>query len=245
MRRYIRTAAPVITLALAAIGLEIRAQTPDDIAAGIVHARGGAGRIQGIQTERMTGTVWIGDQQGSFIREVKRPGKLRMEITLGGKTTIETYDGATGWKVDGIAGNGQPQELSSAEKKILAEEADLDGPFVDFAGKGVRIEVLDKEMLGPSLVWKLKVTLKSGETEVYYVESTGCYILLRESTRPGAQGPTTYDTLYKDFRRVEGVLFPYTVVSSVNGGDPIMALRFGGIQLNGTIDDADFGKPGK
>lgn len=234
-----------MTLALAAIGLELRAQTAEDIAACIVHARGGLGRIQNIQTERMTGTVWIGDQQGSFVREMKRPAKIRMEVTLGGKTAIETYDGKTGWKVDGIAGAGEVRELSPAENRTLAEEADLDGPFVDFAAKGTKIEVLDKEMLGPSLVWKLKLTLKSGKAEAYYVESTGCYILLRESTRGAAQQPATYDTLYKEFRRMEGILFPFTVVSSVNAGDPTMTLRFEDVQLNGTIDDADFGKPGK
>jgi hypothetical protein len=239
------TGATIVSLALAAVGMQLQAQTPDDIAASILHARGGLARIHNLQTERMRGIVWAGDQQGSFVREVKRPAKMRMEITLDGKTAVQTYDGSSGWKLDGIAGNGQVRELSAEEKKRLAEEADLDGPFVDFLSKGVKIEVLDKEMLGPSLVWKLKVTLKSGETEVYYVESTGYYILLRQSTSGGKQGATTYNTLYKDFRRVEGVLFPFTVVSSLSGDDPAMMLQFEEIQLNGTIDDADFGKPSK
>jgi hypothetical protein len=238
-------AIPVVGLGLAAIGMQLRGETPEDIAAGIVHARGGYARIHDLQTERMTGTVWIGDQQGSFVREVKRPEKIRTEITLGGKAMVETYDGTTGWKLDHIAGQGQARELSPEENKRLADEADLDGPFVDFASKGVMIEVLGKEMLGPSLVWKLKVTLRSGETEFYYVESTGYYILLRESPRASKDGIVTSDTLYKDFRRVEGVLFPFRVLSSFNAGVPGMTLELEGVQVNGTIDDADFGKPGK
>lgn len=239
MRQY-RKAGLVAWLALVGVA-SLWAETPENIAANIVYARGGMARIQNIQTERMIGTILVGDQQGSFLREVKRPGKIRMEITLGGKTTVETYDGAVGWKLDGIAGNGQARHLAADEKSRLAEEVDVDGPFADFATKGTRIEVLDKEMLGPSLVWKLKVTPKSGKAEFYYVESTGYYILLRENTHISKDGTTTSDTLYKDFRRVEGILFPFSVVSSSNKGGPAMTLQFQSVEVNRPISDSDFG----
>lgn len=241
MRQYGK-AGPVVWLALAGVA-SLQAETPENIAANIVYARGGMARIQNIQTERMIGTILVGDQQGSFVREVKRPGKVRMEVTLAGKTTVETYDGAVGWKLDGIAGNGTARHLSTDEKSRLAEEADVDGPFADFATKGTSIEALDKEWLGPSLVWKLKVALKSGETEFYYVESTGYYILLRENTRVSDNATTKSDTIYKDFRRVEGILFPFTVVSSTDKGDPATILQFQTIEVNRPISDSDFGLP--
>lgn len=221
----------------------LKAETGQEIAAGIVYARGGLARIQNIQTQRMTGTVSVGGEQGSFVREIKRPGKLRMEITLDGKTTIETYDGSAGWKLDGMAGSGPARALTSDEKKRLAAEADLDGPFIDFQAKGITIDVLDKEMLGPSLVWKLKVTFKSGETELYYVESTGYYILRRTSVRSGSEEAVTSDTLYKNFRRTEGVLAPFSVISFVNGGDSAMLLRIQSIELNIPLSDTEFARP--
>ena len=221
----------------------LRAETAQEIADGIVYARGGIARIQNIQTERMTGTVFVGDRQGSFVREVMRPDKVRMEITLDGKTTVTTYNGGAGWKLDGISGDGQARELSAADGKNMAEEADIDGPFADIAKQGTQIELLDKEMLGPSLVWKLKVTLKGRETGTYYVESTGHYILLRENTRSDGGKTITFDSIYKNFQRVEGVLFPFTVISSSQDSRRTMTLRFESIQINSTIDQADFGKP--
>lgn len=236
------SAAVCMGMAAAAIS-SLRAETAEDIAAGIVYARGGIARIGNIQTERMTGTILIGDRQGSFVREVMRPNKVRMEITMDGKALIKTYDGSAGWKLDSITGNSQALRLPDAEAKALADEADIDGPFLNFASKGTKIELLDKEMLGPSLVWKMHVTVKSGQTGLYYVESTGHYILLRESIHTEGGQQTTFNTIYKNFRKVEGVLFPFTVVSSTQDGNRMMALQFETIQLNDPINNKDFEKP--
>ncbi len=244
MTRAIYLAAIWVGVGALAMG-SLRAETAENVAAGIVYARGGFARIKNIQTERMSGTICVGEQQGSFVREVKRPNKLRMEIILDGKTAVTTYDGAAGWKRDGIAGDGQTRALTASEKKSLAADADIDGPFTDLLAKGTKLDLLGTEMLGESLVDKLQVKLKSGEKELYYVEGVGHYILLRESSRSDGGKTMTTSTLYKDFRQVEGVLFPFTVVSSTDEGDHSMTLQFEKIELNGTINDADFGKPGK
>jgi outer membrane lipoprotein-sorting protein len=236
----------VISVGMAAITISgLRAETPQEIAAEIIYARGGLERIHNIQTERMAGTIFVDDQQGTFLREVKRPGKLRMEIELNGKVAITTYNGVTGWRLDELNGTGQAQALSSVEIKSLASEADIDGPFVNVEQKGTNINVVGPEMLGESLVDKMQVTLESGEKEVYYVESTGHYILLRENTRSVAGKTTVTATFYKNFQRVEGVLFPFIIASSTKAGGHAVTLQFESIQLNGTFDDSDFEKPAK
>lgn len=239
MRQTLRAAA---SIGIAAVMItSLRAETAQEIAAGIVYARGGLARIQNIQTERMSGTVSVGDQQGFFVREIKRPGKARMEITLNGNTTVETYDGAVGWRLDGS--NKQARELTGNEKKQFAEEADLDGPFVDAEAKGTQMEAMAKEMLGESQVWKLKVALKSGATEFYYVESTGYYILRLTSIQNGKEEDVLSDTLYRSFRRVEGVLFPFSITSFLRGEEPATTLSVQSIELNVAINDADFERP--
>ncbi len=242
MVRSVRAAAAVY-LAFNGITASLYAETAQDVADGIVYARGGAARIQNIQTERMTGRVLVGERQGTFTREVMRPDKARMEVALDGETTITTYNGTTGWKREGISSSARNQKLSVSESKRMAEDADIDGPFIAFVTKGTQVDLLDKEMLGPSVVWKLKVTSRTGENDIYYVESTGHYILLRENTRVEKGKTLVFDNIYKNFRRVEGVLFPFTIVSTAQDGRSTMTLQFDNIQLNDPINASDFEQP--
>jgi hypothetical protein len=236
-------AASVFCMAVSAIAAPLQMPTPQDMADGIVYARGGISRVQNIKTERMTGRAFVGDRQGTFIREVMRPNKIRMEITLGGETTITGFNGVAGWKRQVSASGSQNTKLTPEENKKMAEDADIDGPFISFASKGVIIELLDKEMLGPSVVWKVKVTSKTGGSDLYYVESTGHYILMRETTRIQNGKPLTFDSIYKDFRRVEDVLFPFTIISLEQEGRETTTLRFDNIQLNNPLNDSDFELP--
>ena len=236
-------AASLFCLAVTGIAAPPQTPTAQDMADAILYARGGISRIQNIKTERMAGRVYAGDHQGTFVREVMRPNKIRMEVALNGETTLMGYNGTTGWKRQVSAGGTQNTKLSSEENKKMADDADIDGLFMSFAGKGVTIEPLDKEMLGPSVVWKVKVTPKTGAPEFYYVESTGHYILMRENTRIKDSKPLIFESIYKNFRRVEGVLFPFTVVSLAQDGREMTTLQFDTIQLNSPIDTADFDQP--
>lgn len=236
-------AASLFCVALAGVAAPLQTPTAQDMADAILYARGGTSRIQNIKTERMAGRVNIGDHQGTFVREVMRPNKIRMEVTLNGETTIMGYNGTTGWKRQISANGTQNTKLSPDENKKMAEDADIDGLFMSYADKGVTIEPLDKEMLGPSVVWKVKVTPKVGSPEFYYIESTGHYILMRENTRIEDSKPVIFESIYKNFRRVEGVLFPFTVVSLTQDGKEMTTLQFDTIQLNSPIDASAFDQP--
>src|SRR2546421_7340081 len=91
-----------------------------------VAARGGLQAWRGVQTMSMQGRLGAGgnrratvpvpipDQKSSrqalptrpaeevqlpFLMELKRPGKMRMELQFNGQTAIQVYDGTNGWKL--------------------------------------------------------------------------------------------------------------------------------------------------
>lgn len=215
------------------------AETAGEIADRIIFARGGRARMQAIKTEKMSGRVFQdGDEVGSFVMELKRPKKVRLEITVGETSVTETYDGETGWKI-GSPGQLTPQKTTESETKELLGEGDIDGPFLDYDKKGTQIEIVDKEMLGQSLVWKLKVTLKDGRAECYYIESTGYMVLVREDL-PGKDGQGGSRQFYRDFRRVENIPFPFTIVSEPGDSAVPVRLAFDKIELNIPEDDSRF-----
>lgn len=189
----------------------------------------------------MSGLVFIqGDgEAGSFLMEVKRPNKVRLEINIGGENLIKAYDGSTGWKIS-PPGQSTPQKATESETKELIGEADIDGPFLDYDKKGTQIEILDKEMLGPSLVWKLKVSLKDGRIGYYYIESTGYMVLMREQAPGKNDRGSVFRQFYRDFRRVNNIPFPFTIVSETNDSEAPIRLEFDKIELNTPEDDSRF-----
>ena len=229
----------LLCLALCVTPLCLCAESVQEIADRIVFARGGAAIIKSIQTERMSGTILAGDQQGSFVMELKRPDKVRFDLSLGGVSSTKAYDGKTGWKLrPGEA--APPERMSEAETKELIGRGDMDGPFLDFAAKGINIEILGKEMLGPSLVWKLKVIPKAGEPEYYYVESTGYMVLLRETAAKKDGQEYLSQQFFQDFQRVQNTRLPFLVITEDGSSDEPIKLKFHEVELNVPIDDSRF-----
>ena len=223
-----------------AIPVTLSAETVEEIAGDIVFARGGQAKLASIQTERLTGQVIAGERQGSFVMELKRPNKIRMEIVLDGSKVVEASEGTSGWTVE--PGGSSPRKLNDSEAKQLAADMDIDGPFVDYQRKGTKIEMIDKEMLGPSLVWKLKLTRKSGDVEYYCIETTGHFVLARERTLDQNSSNVQF---YSDFRRVEDVLFPFDTTSQSSGPQGTLEFKVEKLDVNAVIDDAEFTEPTK
>ena len=74
-------------LVLLGVAPSVRAQTVDDIVARYVATRGGMERIHSVQSLRMTGTLSPAPgEKGPFRLEVKRPGRMRVEMILQGTT---------------------------------------------------------------------------------------------------------------------------------------------------------------
>ncbi|HEY7305752.1 MAG TPA: hypothetical protein VH601_16620 [Bryobacteraceae bacterium] len=186
----------------------------------------------------MTGRIFSGGETGTFLMETKRPNKIRLEIDLGGTKLTKTYDGTTGWKLSS-PGQLTPQKITENETKELHGEADIDGPFLDYDKKSTQIEILGKEMLGPSLVWKLKVTLKDGRIEHYYVESTGYMVLMREESAGNGE-QRLLRQFYRNFQRVDGIWFPFAVISQAEDSQEPIRLDFDKIEINVPEDDTRF-----
>ena len=231
----------LICIAIGGIAsISLHAESVSEIADRIVFARGGRARMQSIQTEKMSGRVFSEENEvGSFVMELKRPNKVRLETDLGGTSVTKAYDGKTGWKISS-PGQLTPQKISEAETKELIGEADIDGPFLDYDKKGTQIEILGKEMLGPSLVWKLKASLKDGRVEYYYIESTGYMVLVREEAPEKKEQQSASRQFYRDFRRVDNIPFPFTIISEADDSEAPIRLVFDNIELNSPEDDSRF-----
>ena len=174
--------------------------------------------------------------------DLKRPGRLRMEMTIQGKTIVQAYDGKTAWMIMPFLGSPDPQAMSADDAKDVIEQADMDGPIVDYKAKGNAVELLGKEDVEGSPAYKLKVSLKNGDTEYVYIDTeTGLQV--KETSKRKQQGSEVeVDSYMTNFKPVNGVLFPFTVENKVQGKS-VGQFTIDDIQANVAIDDKIFAMP--
>jgi outer membrane lipoprotein-sorting protein len=233
--------------ALAAVGTLVAAlaagQTADELIAKNIAARGGLENLKAIRSMRLTGTMKASDQTLPSVLELKRPNKSRWEFSLDGETAVQAFDGKTGWTWIPFAGQTEPQVMSAQERRDAEQQADFDGPLVDYKVKGSKVEVLGHDAAFRPEDWKLKVTLKSGEVRYVYLDPKTFLQSVSVITRNLDGVDVEIRSEVGDYRRVGAVVLPHSFTATTRGGGETQSLKFDKIELDVPIDDDRFRMP--
>ena len=232
----------IIALASLSLAATAFSETADDVIGKYVAARGGMEKMKAIQSLDMTIKA---NQQGLEFpgkMRMKRPEKVRLEMTIQGKTMVQAYDGKTAWMIMPFLGSPDAQTMSADDAKDLVEQADMDGPIVDYKAKGHSVEFLGKEDMEGSPAYKLKVTLKNGDVSYVYIDTeTGLEV--KETSKRKQQGSEVeVDSYLTNYKAVNGVLFPFMIENKVQGKS-MGQFTVDDIKPNVALDDALFVMP--
>src|SRR5882724_13128348 len=239
-----RLALTAITF-LFAYPLTLPAQTADDVINAYLKARGGLAKIKSIQTERVTGTITFAPGvEGPFFFERKRPLKMHTEITVNGQSLIRVYDGkSSGWIYNPFAPNAAVLPMTPADISGIADEADFEGPFVDYKAKGNQIEYVGKEQIDGKIVHKLKLTDKQGDASFFFFDASTGLIMKWQGMRKVGDKVLPWETYFRDFREVDGLKYPFLVESAATDSDQIQKITATKIETNIPLNDSQFAKP--
>ena len=245
LRRLLSRRAPFAILAALAFPAALAAQTADDIINSYLRARGGVAKIKAVQTERVTGTITFAPGvAGPFTVERKRPLKMHMELTINGQSLIRVYDGkSAGWVYNPFAPNAAVVPMTVDDLRGIADEADFEGPFVDYKAKGSQIEYVGKDEVDGVAAQKLKLTGKQGDVSYFLFDASAGLIMKWEGTRRLGEKDIPWETSFRDFREVNGLKYPFLVESGAVGSEQIQKITAEKIEVNIPIDEARFGKP--
>jgi hypothetical protein len=178
-----------------------------------------------------------------FVLEMTRPRKTRLEITFQGQTAVQVFDGTRGWKLRPFLGRHEVEPFSAAEQQVASQQTDLDGPLIDSAAKGYKVELVGTETVEGHAAYKLRVTSKHGQVRHVWVD-TGTFLEVRvDGSRQLDGKPRAVWTTYRDYRPVDGLMIPYlleTTVEGVQGSEKILVER---VALNPKLDDSLYSKP--
>jgi outer membrane lipoprotein-sorting protein len=239
MRRLSLTIAAAILAAAPAA-----AQTADEIIAKNLAAKGGLERLRAVKTIRMTGRMTVGPGiEAPIVLEIKRPNSMRMDITVQGMVGSQAYDGASGWSLMPFGGSKVPQQMTAEEATLAEEQADIDGPLIDYKAKGNTVELLGKEKVEGADAYKLKVTLKNGVVRTMYVDAEHFLEIKEESRRTIRGSEMEMDTIVGDYKEVDGLMLPHSVDAGAKGSPQRQKLVIEKIEINVPIDDARFKMP--
>ncbi|MBV8403021.1 MAG: outer membrane lipoprotein-sorting protein [Gammaproteobacteria bacterium] len=151
-----------------------------------------------------------------FLMELARPDKMRFELQVGGKTALQVYDGVNGWKLRPYLNRLEVEPYSDDETKAASKNSDLDGPLVDYAAKGTRIESEGIEKVENRDTYKLKLTLKSGAVTHVWVDAQ-TFLETKVEGQPRRLDGTDHpvEVYYRDYRNVNGLQVPFVLETRV------------------------------
>ena len=230
--------------ALLLFSAAVSAQSVDDLIAKNVAAKGGVAKLKSINSLRITGTVEFGGTQATVVELEKRPSKMRTEISLQGLTMVQGYDGKTGWQIIPFSGKKDPEAVGGDELKQLEEEADIDGPLIDYKTKGNKVELVGKEKVEGTDAYNLRVTLRNGNVRNVYLDADS-FLEIKVVGKTIVRGTeTTSSTTLGDYKQVDGVMFPFSVQITQEGGQGgAQKITVEKVEFNVPADDASFKMP--
>jgi hypothetical protein len=151
-----------------------------------------------------------------FLMELKRPGKMRVEIEFNGQTAVQVFDGKNGWKLRPYLGRNDVEPYTAEEAKGTPLASDLDGPLIDYAAKGNKVELEAIERVEGNDCYKIKVTLKSGAVTHAWINAK-TFLEAKMEGQPkmvdGVYHPV--EVYYRDYRNVNGLQIPFVLETRV------------------------------
>ena len=188
----------------------------EDIVAAYIEAIGGVDAVKAIAGKRMTYRVHMFGRVSYLMERIwKRPNS--MQTGRPEATTYTLTEGGRSWRV----GSEGRRELPSLVARSMGRKADIDGPLIDPAEKGVTLTYSGVVRYDMVELHQVTATFSDGVQWEYSFDASTA--LLRRMTQPSfmmlndqiTRGPDAH-YFYYDYRAVGGVLYSHLWVQSTD-----------------------------
>jgi len=219
-------------------------QTVDDIINSYITAIGGMDKINSIQTVIVAAKFSGMGVDIPVMETVKRPDKVRQEMTFQGQQMTRAYDGTVAWGTNPFSGSKDPEKMNAEETKDMKERADFVEPIVNYKDKGSTVELLGKEDMDGTDVYKIKLTDKDGDITTFYFDAKSYLLIKAAGKRKMKEKEINFETVYGDYKSEDGYLMPHSFEvksgGDTGGGQKILIDK---VEFNTPVDDSIFTMP--
>jgi outer membrane lipoprotein-sorting protein len=234
----------ILTLTLCFAGAGVFAQTASEIINKNIEAMGGKAKLSQLNSvyEEMTTTI-MGQEVPGKVWIVNNKG-MRTEMSVMNQNIITVVTRDTGWMVNPMMGNSEPQPLPMAQIKQNLSRMDLRGQLYDYAARGYTATLLGKEAINGKDCYKIKIA-KSGEQSFTFLIDPTTYLISRIDADVNANGTNVSTEVdLTDYQKTpEGYVFPHTTTVHVNSGGMEIKSTIDKLTVNPAVDPVLFKKP--
>lgn len=224
---------------------EQKAPTVNELVSKNIEAKGGADALKSLESVKLTGKMLVnqGQLEFAYSQTKKRPGEVRTEATVQGLTMVQAFDGKEGWKISPFQGRKDPEKMSPDDTKSMIEDAEVDGPLVDWQAKGSTVDYLGTEDVDGTQAHKLKVTRKNGDVSYVYLDPDH-FLEIRVLTQRIERGAQVeVETDLGDYEKVGGVFVPFSIEAGSKGSSDKQKTIIEKAEANVPADDTMFKFP--
>jgi hypothetical protein len=212
----------------------------DEIINKYIAAIGGQAAIENLKTRTMKGSMIAANGQ-TVAYEINQiaPDKSYEVFTARGVITERVFNGDTGWVKN-------PQGVQQMTGQQLADLKTSMQIFRNLKLKDQypRMRFGGRDKVGDREVVILNVTTADNHPERLFFDAESGLLLRRITVLQTMVGIIAEQTDFQDYRDVDGVKLPFTIVQAgVNPTNPTTTRRFEEIKLNSAIDDSKFKMP--
>lgn len=243
MRKWITVA---IVLLMSG-GTSLFSQDLEQILSRNFETRGGLKKLNAVKTIKCVGDMVMAKRlKCPLTAWRKAPDKMKLESRVMGNLITQGYDGKVLWWINPQAGVFEPEKMVESEMDEFVETLRplFMHSLVEYKKAGDKLDVVGKEKLEGSEVYKLKLTDKEGKATFFYLdEETGIELKMVTRVESG-NGYTQYERILGDYKEVDGILFPFSIevhFTSSNPEDKLdISITLKKITLNAEIKDSFF-----
>jgi outer membrane lipoprotein-sorting protein len=221
-------------------------QNVDEIMVKYYEAMGGLENLKAWKSMKATAKYILVAQGGTEVPITvwyKAPDKTRVEMSLDGDKAVYVVTSEAAWMSDASRGLPEPILLPEDQARAAVNNADV-YPFTDYQKKGHKVEYLGTEEFEGAEVYKVRLIQKTGAESLHLLDvQTGRELkIIIKARREGKE--VIYETIERDFRKVDWLLLPFTTDSLVNG-ILVRKMVIENVDLDPEIDDSLFQLPTK
>ena len=204
-------------------------------------AYGGFREADALSSISVEGTILQNGQTFDFLMRKKRPDSMRYRLSNEYNSIITGYDGSHGWIQ---TKNNQEVSIDLLDEEAHRKIHDLsrfDSPlFYHLQKREYQIELIECTSLNERSVLVLELIEYDSEVSHYYLDLETAYIVRVDHL--DADGELSIQTLYRDYREVEGFPFAFEIETRVNGETKSLA-KVNSVDVNPGIFSVYFAKP--
>jgi len=219
------------------------AQTADEIINKYVQAIGGKDALTKISSVYTESNMDVMGMQ-TVVKTTTLNGKgMKQELDIQGSLMTTCYTDKGGWSINPMAGSTSAETMPEGQYNTGKEQIVVGAPFVNYAEKGYKVELLGNEAVGDVSAFKIKMTSPDNVSAIYYFDPNTSY-LVKSTQDVEMQGQLIDNVMtYSDYKPSEGYSMPFKIDMVMAGGQFSMTMTVTKVELNKPVDEAIFTKP--